>query len=135
MISVFALAIACLIPLLFLIIVYQLDLYKTGNYGNIAMALGGGIMAYWAAFLINPWMRNHGLVSGDVMVRFSAPVLEEILKGLILLFLVRRASFTYFVDGAIYGFAAGIGFAIFENVEYINGNPGAALSLDRKSVV
>ena len=129
MISLVAGLIAFSIPLLFLIVVYKLDLYKTGNLGNIIMALAGGGMAYLLAYLINPWMRDHGLVSGDVMVRFTAPVLEEILKGLVLLYLVRRASFTYFVDGAIYGFAAGVGFAIFENFEYIHGNPSAALSL------
>jgi hypothetical protein len=54
------------------------------------------------------------------MIRqFSAPVAEEILKALILLYLIRRPNFTYFVDGAIYGFAAGIGFAVFENYEYV----------------
>ncbi len=129
MISVVALLIAFSIPLLFLAIVYKLDLYKTGNYRNIAISLAGGIAAYWLAYLVNPWMRDQGLVTRDIMVRFSAPVLEEIFKGLILLYLIRRPSFTYFVDGAIYGFAAGIGFAIFENFEYISGSPETALSL------
>ena len=52
-------------------------------------------------------------------MRFIAPIEEEIFKGLILLFLVRRKQFTYFVDGAIYGFAIGIGFAVVENWEYL----------------
>lgn len=129
MISAVALLIACLIPLGFLWVVYKLDLYKTGNRWNIALGFAGGFLAYEAAVLVNPWMRDSGLVSHDTMVRFSAPILEEILKGLILFYLIRRPSFTYFVDGAIYGFAAGIGFAIFENFEYIMGNQQAALSL------
>jgi hypothetical protein len=53
------------------------------------------------------------------VVRYSAPIIEEILKGLLLWYLVRRPKFTYFVEGAVYGFAAGIGFAIFENFQYI----------------
>ena len=38
---------------------------------------------------------------------------------------MRRPKFTYFVDGAIYGFAIGIGFAVFENYEYIAGSSAA----------
>jgi hypothetical protein len=33
------------------------------------------------------------------------------------------------VDGALYGFGAGIGFAIIENFEYVTGNPEIALSV------
>ena len=64
---------------------------------------------------------------------FVAPVVEEILKALILVYLVRRPNFTYFVDGAIYGFAAGMGFAVFENYEYIlqTRTPGWALAISR----
>lgn len=79
---------------------------------------------------INRWVLNVGIVeTWDMVVRFTAPITEEILKGLILLYLVRRPQFTYFVDGAIYGFAAGIGFAIIENFEYISNNIGAALAV------
>jgi hypothetical protein len=53
------------------------------------------------------------------VARFIAPPVEEILKALILIYLVRQAKFTYFVDGAIFGFAVGIGFAVAENVQYI----------------
>jgi hypothetical protein len=42
---------------------------------------------------------------------------------------VRRPNFTYFVDGAIYGFAAGIGFAVVENYEYIANLQSAGLGL------
>ncbi|MBK9207159.1 MAG: PrsW family intramembrane metalloprotease [Anaerolineales bacterium] len=38
----------------------------------------------------------------------TAPILEEILKSLILIYLVKRAEFNYVVDGAIYGFGAGL---------------------------
>jgi len=129
MISAVAFIIATSIPLGFLYVVYRLDLYKTGNFRNIIICSAWGIFAYEIALFVNPWMRENGLVNEDLMVRFSAPILEEIFKGLILLYLIRRPSFTYFVDGAIYGFAAGIGFAIFENYEYILGSPQTALSL------
>jgi hypothetical protein len=50
----------------------------------------------------------------------TAPFVEEIFKSLILLYLVRRADTTFFVDGAVYGFASGIGFAIAENMLYLS---------------
>src|SRR5687767_3176373 len=108
MISAAALIIAVSIPLGFLWIVNKLDLYKTGNKWNIAFSFVSGAIAYLAAAQINPWMRETGFVDHDTLVRFSAPILEEILKGLVLLYLIRQPSFKYFVDGAIYGFAAGI---------------------------
>jgi hypothetical protein len=49
--------------------------------------------------------------------------MEEILKSLVLLYLVNRADFNYVVDGALYGFGAGIGFAMIENFEYIQSAP------------
>lgn len=129
MISIIAILIASSIPLLFLFIVYKLDLYKTGNFQNIVVGFVGGIGAYFLAYFANTTMRRYGLVDTNTMVRFSGPFLEEIFKGLILLYLIRKPSFTYFVDGAIYGFAAGIGFAIFENFEYILGSPSTAMGL------
>jgi len=122
-----ALTIAVLIPILFLYIVHSLDLYRTGAFQYIFISFIWGLIAYLIAAQINPVLVNNGWVSYTNMVRFSAPILEEILKGIILLFLVRLAAFTYFVDGAIYGFAIGIGFAIIENFEYVLGSPETAV--------
>jgi hypothetical protein len=62
-------------------------------------------------------------------VLYIAPFIEEILKSLILIYLISRIDFTYFVDGAIYGFAAGIGFAVFENFQYILGASNQVLGV------
>jgi hypothetical protein len=58
-----------------------------------------------------------------------APVAEEVLKSLSLFYVSRRPEFTYFVDGAIYGFAAGIGFSITENFLYISYHPERGIPL------
>jgi hypothetical protein len=63
------------------------------------------------------------------VLQFIAPFEEEILKGLILIYLIRRPQFTYFVDGAIYGFAVGIGFAVVENYDYVLGTTTGALDV------
>jgi RsiW-degrading membrane proteinase PrsW (M82 family) len=127
--SVIALVIATAIPLVFLYIVYTQDLYRTGAFYYVIFCFIWGGIAYELAAQINPASVNFKLISFDNMLRFSAPIVEEILKGTILLYLIRRANFNYFVDGAIYGFAIGIGFAIFENYEYVLSRPDAALML------
>lgn len=122
-----ALLIAALLPTLALGLIYRLDLYKTGTFRFVLLAFGWGGIAYLLAARINPFLLARGWVGYLDMVRYTAPVLEEALKALVLIWLVRRPSFTYFVDGAIYGFAAGIGFAILENFEYVLASPGAEL--------
>ncbi|MBW8009975.1 MAG: PrsW family intramembrane metalloprotease [Chloroflexi bacterium] len=129
-ISIIALIIATVIPLVVLYIIYNRDLYGMGTFRLILLCFIWGGAAFLFASGVNRWMLDSGLVeTRDMVVRFTAPITEEILKGLILIYLVRRPQFTYFVDGAIYGFAAGIGFAIIENYEYIFNNLGAALAV------
>ena len=127
MVIIIALAIASLIPIAFLFLVRKLDLYETGNFSFVLLSIAWGGIAYFLAAQINPWLMAIGFTDYDTLVRLYAPIIEEVLKVLIILFLVRQASFTYFVDGAIFGFAAGIGFAIFENWEYVTGSPETAL--------
>jgi RsiW-degrading membrane proteinase PrsW (M82 family) len=111
--------IATLIPLIVLYVVYSLDLYQMGTFKNVLGAFIWGIAAFFLARQLNSYLYLSGTFSRSEIVRYAAPFGEEVLKALVLIYLVRRANFTYFVDGAIYGFAAGMGFAIFENYEYI----------------
>lgn len=131
--SVIALILATAIPLVFLYVIYTLDLYKTGTFRYVAMCFISGGLAFAAAYFINRTLFMEGYVSRENTIRFSAPVIEELLKAAILIYLVRRPNFTYFVDGAIYGFAAGIGFAVFENYDYIlnAGDAGIGLAISR----
>lgn len=126
-IVVFSIVLAFGIPILFLLFLRRYDLIQTGKpERNIATVICG-IFAYWLASKINPAIVNAGWGTWDQVIRIYAPFVEEILKSLIILYLVSRADSNYIVDGAIYGFGAGIGFAIIENVEYITNNSSAAL--------
>lgn len=127
MIPAIAFVVAALIPLGFLFAVKSFDFYQTGSSKFIIYSGVWGILAYFFAAQINPALIQYGVFNRDTLLRFVAPVIEEILKGLILIYLIRHPDFKYFLDGAIYGFAAGIGFAIFENFEYILGHPSTAL--------
>jgi RsiW-degrading membrane proteinase PrsW (M82 family) len=119
MITIISLAIATAIPLISLYIIYTRDLYSTGSKYVIAGSFIWGGVAFVIAAQINGYLLDTAGVDWLTVVRFIAPIEEEILKGVILLYLVRRREFTNFVDGAIYGFAIGIGFAVVENIDYL----------------
>lgn len=122
-----AIALATAVPIIVLYIIFTLDLYGTGEFSNIAICF------IWGGFMVGvAYIANTGVYERigdyDAMIRFVAPIIEELLKAAVLVYLVRRENFTYFVDGAIYGFAVGIGFAVFENYFYLYLDEAEALS-------
>ncbi len=126
---IFPQVIAVLIPLGFLFLLRRFNFYKTGNFSYNILTILWGLIAYWFAASFNTFLIDNNYVTRDQLVFYAAPIVEEIFKALIILFLIRRADFYFIVDGIIYGFGAGIGFAVIENIEYINGNPEIALPL------
>ncbi len=120
--------IAIAIPILALWLIYRFDLYKTGEFQTILLCFFAGAVAVGAAGQLNGTLIREGWLERMDVIRYAAPIIEEILKGLVLWALVRRARFTYFVEGAVYGFAAGIGFAVLENFQYI-AKPEAGLAI------
>lgn len=119
MIQTISIIIALIVPIVFLFLLRTFDLHKTAKFNLNIVTLIFGLFAYWLAAKINPWVQSSTGLEWDQIVRFVAPVVEELLKAAILIWLVNRADFNYVVDGALYGFGAGIGFAIIENLEYI----------------
>ena len=130
-----AYAIAIAIPLLSLWLIYKLDFYKTGNFKIIVASMFAGLAAYLLASQGNKFTLNQGWLDRLEIIRYSAPILEEILKGIILWYLVTRPRFAYFIEGAVYGFAAGIGFAVIENYEYITAAQSSGLMLAISRVI
>jgi len=115
-----AIVVAVVIPLAFLFLVRRLDLYALGTFPTVLICMGGGIAAFLAAYLLNNTLLP--LVGYALMITLVAPIVEEVLKSLLLVYYVRQPDFTYFVDGAIYGFAAGVAFAVVENLLYLSHN-------------
>lgn len=124
-----ALGIAFIIPLFFLYIIKKRDLFATGKFHFVLITIIWGVIAYFFAAQINPAVIEAGWATRQQVIRIVGPIVEELLKSFILIYLVQRADYNYVVDGAIYGFGAGIGFAIFENYEYIFGNPEIAFTV------
>ncbi|OQA23328.1 MAG: hypothetical protein BWY63_00307 [Chloroflexi bacterium ADurb.Bin360] len=122
------------IPLLFLFVIYALDLYASRTFRLVLACFAwGAVGGVGLAYLFNtrvavPFIQRYHLDMLWLFVVF-APVAEELFKSLSLFPVSRHRDFTYFVDGAIYGFAAGIGFSITENFLYISETPSSAILL------
>ncbi len=65
------------------------------------------------------------------LLKFShpvfAPIAEELLKSVFVLYLIRRGKVGFIIDAAIYGFASGAGFALAENLFYLHAMPEASI--------
>ena len=61
--------------------------------------------------------------------RYVSPVIEETLKALIIVYLIRTQRIAFLVDAAIYGFAVGTGFAVVENLYYLAMRPDSHMAV------
>src|SRR2546425_9054311 len=114
----YSILIASLIPLLFLFLIKWLNFFETHRFMLIILALLWGAISTELSYLVSHPM---ALVLGMPFVEtHTAPIVEEIFKSLVLLYLVRRADTTFFVDGAVYGFVSVIGIAIAKNMLYLS---------------
>lgn len=139
--STFGLLISILVgiavPLAAVYLVERFDVFQSASRRNILISLVyGATVAFFGAFALNTLTVELLTAAGvpnaqayDIVRRLTAPIIEELLKSLVLIWLVRQPSFKYAVDGAIYGFSVGVGFAVAENLLYISQSPNAALGL------
>lgn len=104
---------------LFLAALVFLDSYKLVKLKTLLQTIGAGCIVAGLCLLINQQLIP--LFPGDVSyyTRYVAPVIEEIMKAGIILLLMKRKKIGFLVDGAIYGFAVGAGFAAIENIYYL----------------
>ncbi|MCU0643866.1 MAG: PrsW family intramembrane metalloprotease, partial [bacterium] len=101
--------------LLFLIALVSLDSYKLVRLRSIVLTIFiGGIVAIVAYFL-NNWLSPLFVDSISDYSRYISPVIEETLKAIYIIYLIRANKVGFLVDSAIYGFAVGAGFAVVEN--------------------
>jgi RsiW-degrading membrane proteinase PrsW (M82 family) len=119
-----------LIPvLLFLLALVQLDAYKLLRVRLVLAMVGAGGLAAGASYLINNYA--YAAFSGDftAYTRYVSPWIEECLKAVLVVFLIRTRRVGLPVDAGIAGFAIGTGFALVENLYYLGTRPDAALAV------
>jgi len=113
---------------LFLAALILVDSYKLVSRRSIAAALAAGAAAAGVSFLANRLLLAFHL-DEIVLRRYVAPLLEESIKAIYLVYLVRSARVGFLVDAAILGFAVGTGFALVENLYYAGTMRDAAAGL------
>ena len=122
-----ALAISVLPVFLFLGALVLLDSYKLIALRAILLAVAAGAAAGVAGYAVNIWLRpGLGMDLGRYSV-FVAPVVEESLKAIYVVWLLRRNKVGFVVDAATYGFAVGTGFAFIENIYYLPLHPNPTI--------
>ena len=103
----------------FLIALIYLDSYKLVplNWVLAAIVLGCGtaIASYPFSLVGLRWFA----IDFTAYTRYVAPIVEETLKALVIWALMRNNRIGFLVDAALYGFAVGAGFALFENLYYL----------------
>ncbi|MCK5454358.1 MAG: PrsW family intramembrane metalloprotease [Calditrichia bacterium] len=104
---------------IFLVILIFLDTYKLVRLTHILRTLLIGGFIALLCYVLNNLLLQVVPLSVTTYARYLAPLLEEMLKAAYLIHLIRRRKIGFLVDAAIYGFALGTGFAVVENVYYL----------------
>jgi RsiW-degrading membrane proteinase PrsW (M82 family) len=112
-------AVALLPVLLFLGLLVLLDSFKLVSLRSVLLALVAGALAALAGSQLNAWLLDATALAPAPFSRYVAPPLEEALKAVWVVVLLRRGRVGFLVDAAVLGFAVGAGFALVENVEYL----------------
>jgi RsiW-degrading membrane proteinase PrsW (M82 family) len=118
-ISLAPLLIALMPTLVFLGALVYFDSYKLVRLRWVIITIIVGGACAGASYFVNDLASEALGVSRQVLTRYVGPLVEEVIKALILVFLLRSNRIGFLVDAAIFGFAVGAGFAILENLYYL----------------
>ena len=116
-----------LVPVLYLIYLYEAQVYRDEPAIVLGFTLGGGavvglIVTLVVRALVNPYASIGNPLQGGIDVGtvlflgLLLPVVQEVLKPLPALFMTNRAQFPETVDGLVFGVAAGLGFSVAESL-------------------
>ena len=112
---------------LFLGALILLDSYKLIPVRAILFAVAAGAVSasigYWINLTLQPAV---GLDIRRYSI-FVSPIVEEILKAIYIVWLLRRNRIGFVVDAATYGFAVGTGFAFVENILSLQIHPNPTI--------
>jgi len=119
---------AFLVPVLYLIYLYEAQVYKDEPAVVLGFTIGGGVIAGIVVTLLvhlvyNPLANNPNPlgqpsvnIGAVLLLGLLVPVVQEVIKPLPAIFLPNRADFPETVDGLVFGVAAGLGFSLAETL-------------------
>lgn len=106
--------------LIFLLVLVYLDSYKLVGLKLVLWVIAAGGLATVASYFVNGYLLSATGAKFALYSRYAAPLVEEVLKAAIIVYLFRAHRIGFLVDSAIMGFAVGAGFAVVENLYYLN---------------
>jgi RsiW-degrading membrane proteinase PrsW (M82 family) len=121
-------ALVGLLPVLsFLGTLLYLDSYKLVKLRDVVAVVVCGALIAGASYALNARVLDLVEVDFHIFSRYIAPITEELLKGVLIVALIRAHRIGFLVDAAILGFAVGTGFAVVENLYYLHLFPNAGM--------
>jgi len=105
---------------IFLIILLYFDSYKLVKISMIIIVIIVGSIAALLSYVINSGLLNLIHINSISYAQYIAPIIEESLKALFIIYLISQKKIGFMIDAVIYGFAIGAGFAFVENIYYLN---------------
>ncbi len=119
-----------LLPVLvFLATLVWMDSYKLVRLRTVLAVIAAGSLMAWAAMYLNGWVIDALGVELQTYSRYVAPLVEESLKAIVIVCLFHFNRIGFLVDAAIMGFAVGAGFALVENLHYLQQHGSAQLGV------
>ena len=112
---------------LFLAAMRLFDSYKLVQLRVTLGVIAAGALAAGVSYLVSSAALGNVAIEFKLYSRYVAPLIEELLKAAIVVWLIRRHRVAFLVDAAICGFAVGAGFAMVENVYFLRMLPDAPL--------
>ncbi|MCF8259461.1 MAG: PrsW family intramembrane metalloprotease [Melioribacteraceae bacterium] len=103
---------------LFIVFLFFMESFKIIKISSILFCLLWGLVAAGFSFDINNFFIGLLNIPAASYSHFVAPIVEEVLKILLIAILIQLRKVGFIVDGAIMGFASGAGFSIMENIYY-----------------
>jgi len=120
MMKVLAAIVALLPAATFMAALVYLDSYKLVRVRAVLAAMIAGGATALVAYVFNGYLVRVLHLDLGMFSRYIAPISEELLKGALIVLLVRGRRIGFLVDAAILGFAIGTGFSLLENVYYLD---------------
>jgi len=115
--------------LMFLVALLYMDSYKLVSLKTVLWVIVAGGLCTIAALYLNGWILAESGLELRTYSRYVAPLVEESLKALVIVFLFRSSRIGFLVDAAIMGFAVGAGFALLENFYYLQNHSSANMGV------
>lgn len=105
--------------MVFLLILIKLDSHRLIGHHLLAKVFISGLALAGISYFINNFILNFTQIEYSDYSRLVAPVVEEAMKAMILVWLFRNERVGFQIDAAIFGFTVGAGFSFAENLFYL----------------